>query len=96
MDGIRRRRPRWIVLAQQRLVVVTGMACVEFLVESAGMDPEKAIAERTTVVHRRSALHWAARNGHGDVVEYLLSRVSPARFQSMAGSDIRLARGAAK
>ena len=51
------------------------LACVRFLVESAGMDPEKAVQSGRRSYAGRSALHWAARNGHGDVVEYLLSLI---------------------
>ena len=62
------------------------LACVRFLVESAGMDPEKAVQSGRRSYAGRSALHWAARNGHGDVVEYLLSRGVAARFKTLDGS----------
>ncbi|CAL52747.1 Ankyrin repeat [Ostreococcus tauri] len=48
--------------------------CVKFLIESCGMDPEKAVQNGRRSYAGRSALHWAARNGHIDVVKYLLSR----------------------
>ena len=62
------------------------LACVRFLVESAGMDPEKAVQSGRRSYAGRSALHWAARNGHGDVVEYLLSRGVAADSKTADGS----------
>jgi ankyrin repeat protein len=50
------------------------------------MDPEKAVQSGRRSYAGRSALHWAARNGHGDVVEYLLSRGVAADSKTADGS----------
>lgn len=60
--------------------------CVQFLVERAGMDPQRAVQSGRRSYAGRSALHWAARNGHANVVRYLLTRDVDVNSKTEDGS----------
>ena len=60
---------------------------MKYLVEEAGIDPATTAQVGRRAYHGRTATHWAARNGHTDVVAYLVGeRGAPVDARTAEGT----------